>query len=164
MATLPHAVVYIEGGYSDSNTPPYAARILNAADISRVRGFFTNDTHINWTINEIKDEDAISRLTGGSHFIVNTAQNGNGPKLNPHPTTQGVEDLCNPPGRALGHVPPPQPATRWLTRSCGRTSPATAAAAVTVGQEAEHSGPHEQSHSPPTQTAVLGPNFPSQTY
>jgi hypothetical protein len=105
MATLPHGVVYIEGGYSDSNTPRYAARILNAADISKVRGFFTNDTHINWTINEIRYGDAVSRLTGGAHFIVNTAQNGNGPKLNPHPTTQGVEDLCNPPGRALGPRP-----------------------------------------------------------
>ena len=40
--------------------------------------------------------------THGAHFIVNTAQNGNGPKRNPHPVTQGNEDLCNPPGRGLG--------------------------------------------------------------
>src|SRR5271165_5313330 len=38
MASLPHAVVYIEGGYSDSTTPAQAAQILNAADIRRVRG------------------------------------------------------------------------------------------------------------------------------
>jgi len=54
MATLPHALVYVEGGNSDSNTPQYAARLLNASDIHRIRGFFTNDTHINWTINEIR--------------------------------------------------------------------------------------------------------------
>ncbi len=33
---------------------------------------------------------------------MNTAQNGRGPKLNPHPVRQGIEDLCNPPGRGLG--------------------------------------------------------------
>jgi hypothetical protein len=105
MATLPHAVVYVEGGYSDANGPKYAARMLNAVDIKRIRGFFTNDTHINWTINEIKYGNAISRMTHGTHFIVNTAENGNGPLLNPHPTTQGVENLCNPPGRGLGPAP-----------------------------------------------------------
>ncbi|HET9104227.1 MAG TPA: glycoside hydrolase family 6 protein [Solirubrobacteraceae bacterium] len=107
MATLPHAVVYVEGGYSDANNPAYAARILNAADIHKIRGFFTNDTHMNWTSREIAYGLAISRRTHGAHFIVNTAQNGHGPKLNPHPTRQGVEDLCNPPGRGLG----PQPTT-----------------------------------------------------
>jgi endoglucanase len=105
MATLPHAVVYIEGGYADATTPDQAAQILNAVDIGRVRGFFTNDTHIDWTINEVKYGEAISRLTHGAHFVINTAQNGNGPKLNPHPASQGIEDLCNPPGRGLGPRP-----------------------------------------------------------
>jgi endoglucanase len=104
-ATLKHAVVYVEGGYSDANTPRYAARMLNAVDISRVRGFFTNDTHLNWTTSEVRYGDAVSQLTHGAHFIVNTAQNGHGPKLNPHPSTQGIEDLCNPPGRGLGPLP-----------------------------------------------------------
>ena len=31
--------------------------------------------------------------------------NGNGPLLNPHPSKQGIENLCNPPGRALGPRP-----------------------------------------------------------
>ena len=106
-ATLPHAVVYVEGGYSDANSPSYTAKVLNAVDVSKIRGFYTNDTHLNWTTNEINWGDKVSALTGGAHFIVNTAQNGNGPKLNPHPSKQGIEDLCNPPGRALG----PQPTT-----------------------------------------------------
>ncbi len=105
IASLRHAVVYIEGGYSDSNNPSYAAKILNAADIRRVRGFFTNDTHNNWTISEVRYGEHVSRLTGGSHFIIDTAQNGRGPKLNPHPATQGIEDLCNPPGLGLGPLP-----------------------------------------------------------
>jgi endoglucanase len=92
----------VEGGYSDSNSVAYTARVLKAIGIHRIRGFFTNDTHNNWTINEDRWASAVARRVGGTHFVVNTASNGRGPKLNPHPMTQGVEDLCNPPGRGLG--------------------------------------------------------------
>ena len=111
VATLPHAVVYVEGGYSDANNPHYAARMLNHSDIRKIQGFFTNDTHLNWTINEIHYGQAIAKLTHGAHFVIDTADNGNGPKLNPHPSTQGNEDLCSPPGRALG--PPTDTATGY---------------------------------------------------
>jgi endoglucanase len=104
-ATLAHAVVYVEAGYSDANRPRYTARILNKIDIRRIRGFFTNDTHEQWTLNEIKWGNAVSRLTHGAHFVINTSQNGNGPLLNRHPGRDGVEDLCNPPGRGLGPRP-----------------------------------------------------------
>ena len=99
---LPHTVVYVEGGYSDSNSVGYTAKALNAIGVDKIQGFFTNDTHNQWTINEIRWATQVSKRTHGAHFIVNTASNGQGPKLNPHPTTQGVEDLCNPPGRGLG--------------------------------------------------------------
>ena len=89
VASLPHAVVYVEAGYSDANSARYTARALNAAGISRIRGFFTNDTHENWTISEVRWAERVSRLTHGAHFIVNTAQNGNGPKRNPHPVDPG---------------------------------------------------------------------------
>jgi Glycosyl hydrolases family 6 len=102
MQSLPHTVVYVEGGYSDSNSASYTAKILNAIGVNTIRGFFTNDTHENWTINEVRWATQISKLTHGAHFIVNTAQNGHGPLLNPHPVTQGVENLCNPPGRGIG--------------------------------------------------------------
>jgi endoglucanase len=102
VAALPHTVVYLEAGYSDSNSVRYTARALNAVGIGNIRGFFTNDTHINWTINEVRWAEAISKLTHGAHYIVNTAQNGNGPLLNRHPVTEGIEALCNPPDRGLG--------------------------------------------------------------
>jgi endoglucanase len=102
MQALPHTVVYVEGGYSDSNSVRYTAHILNAIGVRRIRGFFTNDTHEQWTGNEVRWATKISKLTHGAHFIVNTAQNGRGPLLNPHPITQGVENLCNPPGRGIG--------------------------------------------------------------
>ena len=99
---LPHTAVYVEGGYSDSNSVGYTAKALNAIGVNKIQGFFTNDTHNQWTINEIRWATKIAKRTHGAHFIVNTSSNGQGPKLNPHPTTQGVEDLCNPPGRGLG--------------------------------------------------------------
>jgi endoglucanase len=102
MQSLPHTVVYVEGGYSDSNSVGYTAKILNAIGISTIRGFFTNDTHEAWTINEAKWATAIAQKTGGSHFIVDTADNGHGPLLNHNKVKNGVEDLCNPPGRGLG--------------------------------------------------------------
>jgi endoglucanase len=105
LSALPHTVVYVEGGYSDANNVAYTARALNAVGVSKIRGFFTNDTHNMWTINEIRWARAISKRTHGAHIIVNTATNGRGPKLNPDPATQGNEDLCNPPGRGIGPRP-----------------------------------------------------------
>jgi endoglucanase len=105
VSALPHTVVYVEGGYSDANSVAYTARALNAVGVRKIRGFFTNDTHNMWTINEIRWARAISKRTHGAHIIVNTATNGRGPKLNPDPATQGNEDLCNPPGRGIGPRP-----------------------------------------------------------
>ena len=102
VSALPHTVVYIEGGYSDGANPAYTAQVLNAVGVRNIRGFYTNDTHMQWTANEIRWGLKVSALTGGTHFIINTADNGHGPLLNPHPTKQGIEDLCNPPGRGAG--------------------------------------------------------------
>jgi endoglucanase len=105
IGSLPHTVVYLEGGYSDANSPRYTARVLNAAGVRQIRGFFTNDTHSNWTIDEIRWAGKVSRMTGGANYVVNTAQNGQGP-LRPHNRVKnGNEVLCNPPGRGLGPAP-----------------------------------------------------------
>jgi endoglucanase len=105
VAALPHVAAYIEGGYADSSGPAYTARALNAVGVRRIQGFFTNDTHNDWTIKEIRWGERVSELTHGTHFIVGTATNGRGPLLNPHPATQGIEDLCNAPGRGIGPRP-----------------------------------------------------------
>jgi len=102
MGALPHTVVYVEGGYSDSNSVDYTARALNAIGIDHIRGFFTNDTHENWTIDEVRWATAIAQRTHGAHFIVDTADNGHGPLLEHNRVKNGNEDLCNPPGRGLG--------------------------------------------------------------
>jgi endoglucanase len=111
VAKIPHAVAYLDGGTEDANSAKFAATILNAAGVGKIRGFFLNATHKNWTSKEIAFGTKISKLTGGAHFIVNTADNGRGPLLNPHPSRQGIEDLCNPPGRGLG--PKPTTATNF---------------------------------------------------
>jgi endoglucanase len=105
LSQLPHALLYVEGGTSDANSPAEAARVLNASDAYKIRGFFTNDTHFNWAYKEIKYGNQVSALAHGLHFVVDTRGDGNGPLLNSHPVTQGIEQLCNPPGRGLGPKP-----------------------------------------------------------
>jgi endoglucanase len=109
---LPHTVVYAEAGYSDARGPRWTARRLWQEGVYQVRGFFTNDTHFVWSSDEISWATKVVRFLSGishgryhAHFVVNTAQNGQGPKRNPHPFHQGNENLCNPPGRGLGRIP-----------------------------------------------------------
>jgi hypothetical protein len=160
---LPHAVVYVEAGYSDSNSVRYTARVLNAIGIRAIRGFFTNDTHLNWTIDEARWATAIARRTGNPHFIVNTADNGRGPLLNDHPSREGIEDLCNPPGRGLGPTDTTETgyplADAWLwthppgnSSGCGGGPPGGVFWPARAEQEAAHAN------------GRLGPGFPSLPY
>lgn len=112
LGRLPHAVVYAEAGYSDAQGPGWTASRLWQAGVNQVRGFYTNGTHFAWSIDEIRWAQNVSDYLFGyshrryrAHFVVNTAQNGRGPALNPHPVQQGIENLCNPPGRGLGRIP-----------------------------------------------------------
>ncbi len=163
MASLPHTVVYVEGGYSDSNSVAYTARVLNAINVDRIRGFFTNDTHNNWTSNEIRWATQVSRRTHGAHFIVNTSDNGRGPLLNHNRVRNGNEDLCNPPGRGLGPLLNtatgygPVDAFMWThppgnSSGCGGGPPGGVfwpARAIMLAQNANQK---------------LGPGFPSRPY
>jgi endoglucanase len=112
LGELPHTVVYVEAGYSDAQGHAWTAKRLWKAGVNQVRGFWTNGTHFAWSIDEIRWAQSISDdligLSHGhyhAHFVISTAQNGQGPKLNPHPVKQGIENLCNPPGRGLGRMP-----------------------------------------------------------
>jgi cellulase/cellobiase CelA1 len=105
LSQLPHALLYVEGGTSDANNPRQVARVLNASDAYKIRGFFTNDTHFNWAYKEIQFGNKVARLTHGLHFVVDTRGDGNGPLKNRNPVKYGNEQLCNPPGRGLGPKP-----------------------------------------------------------
>jgi hypothetical protein len=131
MSALAHTVVYQEAGASDEGSVEYVAHLLRDICVAMdpitnsgpvinnctlMRGFWTNGTHFNWSINEIKWAQKVSKLLDKliyhsvhTHYhafhIVNTAQNGKGPLLNRHAVKDGIEALCNPPGRGLGRIP-----------------------------------------------------------
>lgn len=105
LAKLPRSVVYLDAGAADALSATKAARLLREAGVAHAQGFFLNATHFDWTLHEIHYGWQISRLTGGKHFVVNTAENGRGPLVPHHRTRDGNEVLCNPPGRGLGPKP-----------------------------------------------------------
>jgi hypothetical protein len=163
LSKLHHSVVYVEGGTEDQNSPQFAAHLLNMIGIGKIRGFFVNDTHFNWTADEITYGRKVSQLTGASHFIVGTQENGRGPRFLP----QRIEDVCNPPGRGLG----PRPATTtgyssahvdgfmWLRvpgRSSGHCHPGDAPAESFDTKIALDLARNANSR--------LGPRFPSRPY
>ncbi len=164
IASLPHTVVYLEAGYSDGNPPGYTARVLNAAGVRKIRGFWTNDTHNNWTINEIKWGDKISRKTGGAHFVINTAQNGNGPLKNPHPTTQGNEDLCNPPGRGMGPLPTTNTGFAHVDAFIWSSPPGNSAGSCNGGPASGTFWAARAVELAASANDRIGPQYPSQPY
>ncbi len=105
LSQLPRAVVYLDAGAADALPANEAASLLRRAGVSHVQGFFLNSTHFDWTSSEIRYGQQIARMTGGKHFVVNTAENGRGPLVPPDRVHQGNEVLCNPPGRGLGPLP-----------------------------------------------------------
>jgi endoglucanase len=108
LAALPHGVVYVDAGAADALAYRRAAHLLRAAGVARLNGFFLNATHFDWTGDELRYGDRVSRLVGGKHFVVSTAANGNGPLRPRSRVRYGNEILCNPPGRALGTPPTTQ--------------------------------------------------------
>ena len=98
----PHVVVYLDGGAADAVPYRKMASYLRGAGVQQAQGFFLNSTHFDWTSSEIHYGQEVSRLLGGSHFIVNTGENGRGPLVPKDRVHHGNEVLCNPPGRGLG--------------------------------------------------------------
>ena len=78
VSKLPNAIVYIEAGASDWESPGRTARLLKQVGIAKVRGFMLNATHYDWTANNIRYGRAVSKRTGGKPFIINTSGNGRG--------------------------------------------------------------------------------------
>lgn len=99
----PHVLIYLDAGAPDTLIgASRMASMLRQSGVAQAQGFAVNTTHNYWTTADIRWGQRLARMTGGKHFIVNTGANGRGPKLNKHPKKQGIEDLCNPPGRGAG--------------------------------------------------------------
>jgi endoglucanase len=171
LAALPHTVVYVEGGYADGNSPSYTAAVLRAVGVGRIRGFFTNDTHEDWTIDEIRWGQRVSQLVGGTHFIVNTATNGRGPLVPRNRGRYGNEVLCNPPGRGIG----PQPTTTPLDPHTHRVfsgvdaflwmaPPGNSSGSCNGGPPAGTYWPTKGLAMAANANGQLGPGYPRQPY
>lgn len=104
-ANCPRLVIYLDAGAADAIPAGQTASMLRRAGVAKIQGFFLNSTHFDWTSREIRYGEAVSNMTGGKHFVVNTGENGQGPLVPLDPGRQGNEVLCNPPGRGLGPKP-----------------------------------------------------------
>jgi endoglucanase len=97
LASHPGVSVYLDGGHSGWHTAGDIAGRLEQAGIDQAQGFALNVSNFGATASETQYGDAVSALTGGKHFVVDTSRNGRGPT----PDAQ----WCNPSGRALGDRP-----------------------------------------------------------
>jgi endoglucanase len=127
----PAAAVYIDGGHSRWVSADEMAARLNQVGVDHARGFSVNTANFFTTDEETGYGEAISALTNGSHYVIDTSRNGAGP------APDAPLNWCNPSGRALGT--PPTTATAgahadaylWIKRpgesdgSCDRGDPRT---------------------------------------
>jgi len=125
----PAAAVYIDAGHLRWHSADEMAARLNAAGVGQARGFSLNTANFFTTEDEIGYGEAISGLTNGSHYVIDTSRNGAGP------APDSPLDWCNPRGRALGTRPTAETAGAhadaylWIKRpgesdgSCNRGDP-----------------------------------------
>jgi endoglucanase len=102
LETDPHVSVYIDAGAADAISWQRTVGLLQRAGIGEAQGFFLNSTHFDWTTKEVAFGQKVARALGGVHFVVNTAENGQGPLVPKVRVGHGNEELCNPAGRGLG--------------------------------------------------------------
>jgi endoglucanase len=97
----PGAHVYLDAGDAGWLAPSQIVGALYQSGIADDAGFALNVANFYTTAESIRYGRRLSVLLKGKHFVIDTSRNGNGPP----PAQQGVNEWCNPPGRALGHVP-----------------------------------------------------------
>lgn len=94
----PGTAVYVDAGHSRWVGAEDMAARLNQVGVQKARGFSLNTANFFTTEEEIGYGDAISGMTGGSPYVIDTSRNGAGP-------ADGEMYWCNPSGRALGAAP-----------------------------------------------------------
>ena len=95
----PGTAVYIDAGHVKWVPADQMAAMLNDVGIAKARGFSLNTANFFTTDESMGYGGAISGMTGGKPYVIDTSRNGNGSTFD--------EDLywCNPSGRALGARP-----------------------------------------------------------
>jgi len=97
LKAYPKLVLYLDAGNPNWIPAPEMAKRLQNAGLEYADGFSLNVSNYVGTAENLAYGKALSELTGGTHFVIDTSRNGNG----------APEDKawCNPPGRALGVRP-----------------------------------------------------------
>jgi endoglucanase len=95
----PGTAVYVDAGHLRWHSAEEMAGRLNQAGVANARGFSLNTANFFTTEDEIGYGEAISGLTNGAHYVIDTSRNGAGP------APDSPLDWCNPSGRALGTPP-----------------------------------------------------------
>ena len=95
----PAAVVYVDGGHSRWRPAEEIANRLTQVGVGKARGFSLNTSNFYTTAEEIGYGEAVSALTNGAHYVIDTGRNGAGP------APESPLNWCNPSGRALGTAP-----------------------------------------------------------
>jgi len=91
-----NAIVYLDGGNARWLAPEDMGQRLTQSGIAQADGFAVNVAHYLDNATNIAYGEAVSRATGGKHFVIDTGRNGRG--------GSGTE-WCNVPGQALGVNP-----------------------------------------------------------
>lgn len=95
----PATGVYVDAGHPRWVAADVMAGRLNQVGIEKARGFSLNTANFFTTEESVGYGQAVSGMTGGKPFVIDTSRNGAGPVEN--------DPLywCNPSGRALGVAP-----------------------------------------------------------
>lgn len=95
----PATAVYVDAGHPRWVAADVMAARLNDVGVAKARGFSLNTANFFTTEENVGYGGAVSGMTGGKPFVIDTSRNGAGP-------VEG-DDLywCNPSGRALGARP-----------------------------------------------------------
>ena len=95
----PATAVYVDAGHPRWVAADVMAGRLNQVGVQKARGFSLNTANFFTTEESMGYGQAISGMTNGAHYVIDTSRNGAGP-------VEG-DDLywCNPSGRALGVAP-----------------------------------------------------------
>ena len=108
----PATAVYVDAGHSRWVNADEMANRLNQVGVAKARGFSLNTANFFTTEEEIGYGDAISGMTGGKPYVIDTSRNGAGP----------VDGECTGATPAVARWAPrrpPRPGTGTSTPFCG---------------------------------------------
>ena len=91
------AAVYLDAGHAGWISPAAMAARLRNAGIAGADGFALNVSNFIGTPANAAYGDALSRLLGGAHYVIDTGRNGRGGPAN--------GEWCNAPEQSLGMLP-----------------------------------------------------------